>query len=414
MNQEIKPCCGPPSETEINSRLEKVQGRLDREGLDFYLAFDPANVFYLTNFANYVHERPFILLVPVSGRPIFIMPKLEEPHVSCRAVGNIEFLSYDEFPAPKGRQWSDKLTLALNGAKRVGVEHGCPFNVVQALDGKPVPSDAIETVREIKSEYEIARITYTSKLLSEGHRMFLSQVRPGRMIVELHGMVRDKLTRKLILDNPNTNMLNTKFNGIAQPPAISHDPHNFTDVFMTFAQGGPHVTIVNGLANGYGAEVERTFFINHVPEAAKKPFDDMLAARQLAFELTVPGADMAEVDRKVNALLISRGYEASLLHRTGHSFGVSDHEGPFLADGAEGIIQPGMVFSIEPGIYLPGIGGFRFSDTVLITQTGSRKLTSAPETLEELTIKRSGSIKDSLKNLAVKAALLKSGKNKKE
>jgi Xaa-Pro dipeptidase len=92
---------------------------------------------------------------------------------------------------------------------------------------------------------------------------------------------------------------------------------------------------------------------------------------------------MAEVDRSVNQLLTAKGYGNHLLHRTGHSFGVTDHEGPFLAEGYEREILPGMVFSIEPGIYLPGVGGFRFSDTVLVTESGNRQLTSGPETLEE-------------------------------
>ena len=95
---------------------------------------------------------------------------------------------------------------------------------------------------------------------------------------------------------------------------------------------------------------------------------------------------MSDVDRRVNSLLKSGGYADNLLHRTGHSFGVTDHESPFLAEGYDHEIRPGMVFSIEPGIYLPGTGGFRFSDTVLITVKGNQKLTAAPETIEGLTV----------------------------
>lgn len=134
--------------------------------------------------------------------------------------------------------------------------------------------------------------------------------------------------------------------------------------------------------------MERTFFLGMVPEAAQRPFEDMHKARALAYELTVPGNSMSEVDRQVNDFFKSRSYSENLLHRTGHSFGVTDHEAPFLAEGYEHEIQPGMVFSIEPGIYLLGVGGFRFSDTVLVTETGNLKLTHAPETLAELTLDR--------------------------
>ncbi len=155
---------------------------------------------------------------------------------------------------------------------------------------------------------------------------------------------------------------------------------------MEFVVGGPHVTVIAGRANGYGAEVERTFFIGNVPEAAKRPFETMLGARALAFELCVPGAIMGEVDRKIAAFIRASGSGANVCHRTGHSFGVTGHEAPFLADGYEHEILPNMVFSIEPGIYLPGIGGFRFSDTVLVTGTGNIALTHAPESLNQLTL----------------------------
>ncbi len=120
---------------------------------------------------------------------------------------------------------------------------------------------------------------------------------------------------------------------MAQPPELSHDPHNFTDVPMTFSQGGPHVTSVNGVANGYGAEVERTFFINRIPERARAPFNHMVEARERAFSLIKPGVSMSRVDQKFNAFLKSKGHADNRLHRTGHGFGVTEHEGPYLAEG---------------------------------------------------------------------------------
>lgn len=399
---DIRPISTAPTAEEIAGRVARVQARIIEEGLDHYLCHDPANVFYLTNFANFVHERPFILIVPAEGTPVFLMPKLEASHVRIRSVGELEYLHYFEFPAPQGQEWSAKLAEVLGADDRVGVESTCPLQVVEAVPGTAVRSEIVDDVRMIKSDYEIGRIAYTSQLVSDGHATLLKMARPDRMIIDIYSEVSRSLTRQVLMDNPNSNMLNTSLRAVAQPPSLSHDPHNFTDTFVPLAEGGPHVTIVNGLANGYGAEVERTFFLGYVPEAAKRPFEDMLAARALAYELTVPGNVMSDVDRQVNDLLKSRGYEDNLLHRTGHAFGVTDHEAPFLAEGYDRKIQPRMVFSIEPGIYLPGTGGFRFSDTVLITETGNQKLTSAPETLEGLTLDRSSSISDSIRSWVVK------------
>ena len=114
----------------------------------------------------------------------------------------------------------------------------------------------------------------------------------------------------------------------------------------------------------------------------------MLEARRIAFELLRPGALMSEVDQATRDCFEKNGYLENLLHRTGHSFGVTGHEAPFLAIGYDRVVEEGMLFSIEPGIYFEGIGGFRFSDTVLVTESGNVSLTSAPETLEELTLSR--------------------------
>ena len=382
----IEGSCQHPERAELQGRLQRLQSAMSGQGLDFYLCHDPSNIFYLTNFANYVHERPFVLLVPVSGDMTFLMPKLEEPHVRARAVCDLQFLHYFEFPAPPGQGWQDRLQDVLSSQHAVGVESQCPLAVANEVPGTTRVLDLVDDIRQIKSAYEIARIAYTSELLSAGHAQLLEAATPGQMPLLLHKEVSGTLIQRLLSDNPNSNVLNSKFNAVVQPPGMSHDPHNFTDLFCFLEQGGPHVSIVQGLANGYGAEIERTWFINEVPEAARAPFNDMLEARALAYELAVPGACMSEVDRRVNELLKARGYADNLLHRTGHSFGVTDHEGPFLAEGYEHEIRPGMVFSIEPGIYLPGVGGFRFSDTVLVTDTGNIKLTEGPESLEECTI----------------------------
>ena len=383
---DIKPVCDAPDEREIGSRVASLQRSMAGQGLDFYLCHDPANIFYLTNFANYVHERPFILIVPKSGTPIFLMPKLEEQHVRIRSVGDLEYLQYFEFPAPEHKRWTDRLLDVLKVAHRVGIESQCPFAVVDAIPGTVIATDLVDELRIIKSAYEIARIAYTCELLNEGQRQLFELAKPGQMPILMHKEISGALMQKLLMDNPNCNVLNSRFNAVTQPPQLSHDPHNFTDTFCTLVEGGPHVCIVQGMANGYGAELERTFFMGAIPETAIRPFNDMLEARSLAYELLVPGACMSEVDKRVNDLFKQRGYGENLLHRTGHSFGVTDHEAPFLAEGYEREIQPNMVFSVEPGVYLPGIGGFRFSDTVLVTASGNLKLTTAPETLDELTL----------------------------
>lgn len=382
----ITPLCTPPEAAEINARRARAQDAMARAGLEALVVFNPDNIFYLTNFANFVHERPFILVLPVQGDPVFVMPRLEEPHVRIRSVGALGIAPYFEFPAPAGQGWEAKLTEVLGAARRIGIEGDCPHFLVAALGGRHVVSEIVEDLRAIKSPWEISRHQYACNLMMLGMETLLEACKPGVLAMTAYGTASGRMTRQMYTDLPSANLFSTRLQAGAQPQSISHDPHNFTDFFIPFTEGGPHVALSAGTANGYGGEVERTFFLGHVPEAAKRPFDVMMQARALAYDLAKPGAVMHEVDATVNAFLRKAGYGENLLHRTGHGLGVTAHEGPFLAEGDHRALQPGMVFSIEPGIYLPGIGGFRHSDTVLITQTGNHNMTPLPDTLDALTL----------------------------
>jgi Xaa-Pro dipeptidase len=359
---------------------------MDARQVDCYVACSPDNVFYLTNFANFIHERPFILVVTRSGVPRFVVPKLEISHVRTRAVGDVELVEYPEFPAPPPRTWADRLRSVLAPNDRVGVESTCPLQVHEAIPGARVRVDIIDDARLVKTAYEAGRISYACDLVTDAHQRLLAGARPGRTLPQVASELQAHMMQRVLRDQPATNMLATRLMAVFQPPSVSHDPHNFTNVNMAMEQGGPHVSILNCVVNGYGAEVERTWFLGTVPAKARRPFEVMMDARRLAFELTVPGSVMGEVDRRVNELFRKAGYGEFLLHRTGHGIGVTGHEAPFLAEGDDRIIEPGMFFTIEPGVYLPGIGGFRHSDTVMTTADSSVTLTDGPVTLDSLTL----------------------------
>ncbi|WP_304511599.1 M24 family metallopeptidase [Desulfobacula sp.] len=392
MNEEKKPIqmhpepqFAPPSVEEIQGRIARVQTRMEKEKIDCYVTFSPDNIFYLTNFANLIHERPFILVVPKSGVPRFLVPKLEVPHAKNRVIGDIEIVSYFEFPAPAGETWIDNLHPLLSDGTRFGVESVCPLQIYEAIPKERVQTDIIDDLRMIKSEYEVGRIAYACALATEAHNRILAQARPGLTLSEISSEINKMMMGQILSDYPSTNILATRLIVLFQPGSVSDDPHNYTNVNMAMEVGGPHVSIISAVINGSGAEVERTFFLGHVPEKAKRPFEVMLEARRVAFELAVPGNLMSEVDRRTKEVFRKSGYEEFILHRTGHGIGVTGHEAPFLAEGYERMIEPGMFFSIEPGVYLPGVGGFRHSDTVMITDNGNIMLTDGPIQIEELT-----------------------------
>ncbi|GAA5015758.1 Xaa-Pro dipeptidase PepQ [Acinetobacter puyangensis] len=382
----IEPIFYAPTELEIEQRLNRVQARMAEQGLDYYVAFCPDNIFYLTNFANAVHERPFILVIPSKGIAKFVVPQLEIPHVKTRMVGDIELVSYFEFPAPKGQAWNDRFQELFSVNKRIGVESICPLQIYDEIPGECIRSDIIDDIRMIKSDYEIGRLAYSCDLATKAHNWFLKSAYPGMPLIEMVNSVTGFVFKQLLQDNKEINPLSTRISAVFQPPSVSHDPHNFTNINMVIEKGGPHISIINAVMNGYGAEVERTFFIGEIPENAKKPFEIMLEGRRIAFEIAKPGILMSEVDQKVNDYFKKMGMGDKLLHRTGHGMGVTGHEAPFFAEGYDRPIEKGMCFTIEPGLYIEGIGGFRHSDTILIGEEGPIMLTDGPISIEELTL----------------------------
>ncbi|MFW9988293.1 MAG: M24 family metallopeptidase [Candidatus Odinarchaeota archaeon] len=383
---KIKAIKNPPSSEELLNRLEKVRNLMKKQNLDYYVSFNPVNIYYLTNFAFYVHERPFILIIERQGDPKMLIPKLEKGHFESRAKCDLEFVIYYEFPARDGENWYDYYQKQIRSDATVGLESELPIGIANKTPGKKVVTDIIDDIRIIKTDYEVGRLYHASRIVNKGHKVLLKKCRPKILEFSLYKEVTDAMTSKIVQDIPNANFRATETTGAVWPPSISHDPHLIPHIFKEMEDGGPHVSIVSAQVDGYGVEIERTFFLGEVPDKTINPFKVMFEARDLAYSVLKPGIIMSEIDKSVRNFITEKGYGDYILHRTGHGLGITGHEAPFLAEGYDKPLEKNMVISVEPGIYIPGIGGFRHSDTVLITDEGYQKLTRAPETLEEVII----------------------------
>jgi Xaa-Pro dipeptidase len=155
---------------------------------------------------------------------------------------------------------------------------------------------------------------------------------------------------------------------------------------LTFQSGDVLVTGAGAPVWGYNSELERTLIIGPASDDQKRMFDHMLALQDIALGAIQPGARCADVDRAVRAYYEAHGLMPYWKHHSGHAIGLRYHEGPFLDLGDATVIQPGMVFTVEPGLYAPSLGGFRHSDTVAVTQDGIEVLTYYPRDLPSLTI----------------------------
>ncbi|MFX1310110.1 MAG: M24 family metallopeptidase [Promethearchaeota archaeon] len=383
---KIKSIKTPPSEEELKNRLENVRDLMRKKDLDYFISFDPVNIYYLTNFANNVHERPFILIIEKEGIPKMLVPLLERNHVESRSLCELEFIDYYEFPAPKGENWYDKYQTLISNDKMVGIESAMPTGIAEKTPGKKIVTDIIDEIRIVKTDYEVGRSVHACKVINKGHKELLNICRPEVPEFAIYQKITGIMTSKIIQDIPEANFIVCKTTAAVWPPSFSHDPHIIPKIFAPMEKGGPHVSIVYAQVDGYGVEIERTFFLDEIPEKTKKPFQVMIKARELAYSLLKPGVIMGEVDKMVRKFISDEGYGKYIIHRTGHGLGITGHEAPFLAEGYDRKLEENMLISVEPGIYIPGLGGFRHSDTVLITEGGYEKLSKAPETLGELII----------------------------
>ena len=147
------------------------------------------------------------------------------------------------------------------------------------------------------------------------------------------------------------------------------------------------VTGAYGVVGGYESELERTMIVGEPGAEFVRYFEAMLAAQQAGFGALRPGRTCAEVEQDVRRFIRDElGMDALVRHHTGHAFGLEGHEHPFLDLDDHTLIEPGMVFSIEPGLYVPNFAGFRHSDTVVVTATGNERLSLYPRELEALIV----------------------------
>jgi Xaa-Pro dipeptidase len=386
MGNTVEPVTAPPSKDELDLRMNKVRSLMAREGLDVYVAAHTDNVYYLTNFAYIPFERPFFLVIPAERKPTLIVPLLEVSHAEQRILIDVDYHTYYEYPAPPGKTFVDTLNRVIGGDRKVGIESSLALASKGVMPGKTIIADLVDEARLIKSDYEIGRIAYASNVVDAGMKKVLELSKPGARMATIYSDGSKEMMVKVVLEIPDVNLLMTKFIAAVWPKALSAQPHSVPGLFEPLETGGPNVAIITAQANGYSAEVERTFFIGNVSDEAEKLFTLSLEARRKAYELVKPGIRAEDVDRQVLKIIQDAGYGNNILHRTGHGFGITGHEPPWVALGSDHVLEKNMVISIEPGVYVEGVGGFRHSDTVLVTEDGCVSLTQFPEPLENLVL----------------------------
>lgn len=378
---------------EYRRRLDDLRRLVRDAGLDVFVvsAFD--SIYYLTGTGFEPLERPFFLLVPADPDrpPVLLCPRLDRDHMARNTrlpLGAVH--TYREYPAPAGRRWADRLRELIGPGRAVGVEPTLPLGVAAELaEHAPRAEPLVERLRVVKSPAEVGAIRRAARYADYGVERLLAASYRGSAVAE--GLAQTRaVAGRILREVDDWEPLTTRVVMASWAAPTSAMPHTIPNLWDRLGDG-PHEALVLARVSGYSAESERTYFTAAPTGEMRRALGAMLRAREVAFKLVRPGVPAGEVDAAVSAFL-AREYpdyqtEAGRLHRTGHGIGLGTHEAPWVAEGSSDVLAANAVVSIEPGVYVPGCGGFRHSDTVLVTEGGCESLTHLPTDAESLTVR---------------------------
>jgi Xaa-Pro dipeptidase len=386
---------------EYAERREHLVAHVREQGLRGIVFFDSAYILYYTGFAFIPTERPIALVLAADQEAALVVPRLEVEH--ARAESAIERIDhYDEYPGDSRAETVLAGTLAELGiGGRIGADQdGYPWILgyrgpsLSELTGAEVHriSAAVEEQMAIKSDAEIDLIRESARWGNLAHTLLQRFTRPGATETEVSARASREATDAMLAAigpiyrsaHPFMDGAHAGYRGqIGRAAAIPHALANN----IVFQAGDVLVTGATAPVWGYLSELERTMVVGEPSSEQVRLFGHMKAAQEVAFEAIRPRARCRDVDVAVRQYYEEHGLMQLWRHHTGHAIGLRYHEGPFLDSGDETEIRPGMVFTVEPGLYAPELGGFRHSDTVLVTEDGNELLTYYPRDLDALVIR---------------------------
>ena len=388
---------------EYGRRLSVLREVMAERKYDTMLVTNGVSIFYLSGFYHMVTERPAALLVPPDGKLAFMGPLLEADHLRHQTPIVGEAYTYLDYPgeAHPIDLFAKWLTDLGYSESTIGTDNPAGAAGTMGYTGPPLdkklPDAKLEKADEViwemrlcKSEEEISLIRESAKWGNLAHALLQEYTAPGLWDVEVQLQATLEATsvmKKTLGPEYESirggNPCSAGFRG--QVGWKSAMPHS-VGIGKTIEEGDVLVTGAGCDIGGYYSELERTMIVGYPTAKQTRLFNVMVKAQDAAIEALGPGVKCADVDKAANMVLHDAGYRDLIRHHTGHGIGLQGHEPPWLDQGNQAELKPGMVVSIEPGIYELGYAGFRHSDTALITGDGYELITYYPRDLESLTI----------------------------
>jgi Xaa-Pro dipeptidase len=362
----------------MNQRLHKLQAWMKENGIEVSFITSSENVFYLSGFFSNPHERLLALAVFQEEEPFLVCPGMEVHDVKSSGW-NQEIIGYSDIDNP----WElvhSSINKRIRTVRTVAIEKE-HMNVERYEQLKTLFPNAAFTsaeekmrkLRMIKDAKELKIIEEACELADYAIEVGCSEIKEGRTELDVLNAVEYALKKKGVTEMSFSTMVLTGANA-ASPHG---NPGN------TKIQKGDLVLFDLGVVvDRYCSDITRTVAYGDINEKQKEIYDTVLKGQLAAIEASKPGATAAEVDLTARRIIADAGYGEYFPHRLGHGLGISVHEYPSMTETNQLVIEEGMVYTIEPGIYVPGVAGVRIEDDVFITADGAKVLTKFPKELQ--------------------------------
>ena len=391
----------------FEERFKRIREYLKKNELKALMVFESLNLTYTSGFLDDTRnpaERPIVCVVPLDAEPFMVLCELSTHHAlyevekgTC-VIKDVRF--YVEHPRQVNRtylaiQWAEMVAEILNEKNCLGGKIGVDIRPVSVSPGlvAKLPqttlvdaSELLQEMRLIKCKEELDLIRKCGPISDLGQKVFMSEIQVGKAQLEIGAEAVKAMQREVAAKYPDA-AAEIRAMVMGSGPVFSPMPHTTRGMGRKVEKGDSLIDITAVRMNAYGVENERTFIIGKPTEKQTKVFNVMVKAQEAALEAQKPGTKLSNVDAAAQKVIEEAGYGDYIMHRTFHGIGLGGHEYPYYTAFMDRKIMPGMVLSCEPGIYVPGFGGFRHSDTVIVTEEGPELCTKFPRDLESLTVK---------------------------
>lgn len=361
------------------TRRAQLSDALRTAELDWFAVIPGAGLIYLAGIHSHPSERPFIVWFSPDRPPAALVPQLEAMKVEAAGVpGNRIFAWRDQDGYRRAAQQA-AAALGLAGA-RIGVE-GLKMRVLEAaLLAEVAPGAAIvqadavlAALRLRKDAQEIAAMQRAAELAEAALERLLPQIRIG--------MTEREIAGRLLLALQDVGADGPSFDPIVAAGPNGASPHA-TPTNRPLQAGDLLIIDWGARCGDYPSDLTRTFAVGEIDDELRRVYAAVQAANATGVAACHPGVTGEAIDRAARAAIAAAGYGDYFIHRTGHGLGLDVHEPPSLMAGEQDLLPAGAVFTVEPGIYLPGRAGVRIEDNIVLTAEGYRSLTTFPRDLQ--------------------------------